>query len=53
MTRTPVHRPTAPSADSRTAVQRIALHHAARRAATASGWSRRRRTAHRPNGARA
>ncbi|MFJ5232902.1 hypothetical protein ACIQBJ_23765 [Kitasatospora sp. NPDC088391] len=38
----------------RAAVRRIALHHAARRAATASGWGRRHRTAApRPNGDRA
>ncbi|RKE19484.1 hypothetical protein [Streptomyces sp. TLI_171] len=39
----------------RAAVRRIALHHAARRAATASGWGRRHRRADapRPNGERA
>ncbi|QKW19920.1 hypothetical protein HUT16_13395 [Kitasatospora sp. NA04385] len=38
----------------RAAVRRITLHHAARRAALASGWGRRHRTAtHRPNGDRA
>ncbi|MFJ4678710.1 MULTISPECIES: hypothetical protein [Kitasatospora] len=38
----------------RTAVRRIALHHAARRAALASGWGRRHRTTtRRPNGDRA
>ncbi|WAL72181.1 hypothetical protein OU787_12120 [Kitasatospora sp. YST-16] len=37
-----------------TAVRRITLHHAARRAALASGWGRRHRTiTHRPNGVRA
>ncbi|MFB7947109.1 hypothetical protein [Kitasatospora phosalacinea] len=37
----------------RAAVRRITLHHAARRAALASGWGRRHRTAvQRPNGAR-
>ncbi|MFF4341640.1 hypothetical protein ACFY00_17100 [Kitasatospora sp. NPDC001540] len=38
----------------RAAVRRITLHHAARRAALASGWGRRHRAAvQRPNGVRA
>ncbi|MFD7643230.1 MULTISPECIES: hypothetical protein [unclassified Kitasatospora] len=37
----------------RAAVRRICLHHAARRAATASGWGRRHRTTARPIGGRA
>ncbi|MGW4384507.1 hypothetical protein [Kitasatospora sp. NPDC004531] len=49
------------STRQRAAVRRICLHHAARRAATASGWGRRHRTgrpalpapAARPTGGRA
>jgi len=41
------------STRQRAAVRRICLHHAARRAATASGWGRRHRTTARPIGGRA